>query len=358
MLVRLGISTAAVSLVLTGCGGSDADSGDSTPKVEPIKAIALYTGADRMDKLIAGAKKEGTVQLYTSGILTSATGKIIEEFQDKYEITVEVVRASNDEIAARAIREAGAKQYLVDVFETTGVGIRALADNNLLTAYASPELADFAEDAQTKNDDGTIATVVRESYHGLGWNTDLIAAKDVPDSYEDILNPNLKGKLAIPDAAEDTIGAYLEAKGPEYVDSLKDMDIQLQSVSARQLADLVISGEVAMSLDLSSAHVAASKDKGAPIAWKALEPVPTNDGSVAVASHAAHPNAAMLLADYFLSKDAADIYSEFFYGTPRAGVESPNSLDPSIKRFYAARLDDYEAKIAEWRDLMLNLTQN
>jgi iron(III) transport system substrate-binding protein len=356
MLIKLGISTAAVSLALTGCGGSD-NSGGSTPKEEPIKKIALYTGADRMDKLIAGAKKEGTVQLYTSGILTSATGKIIEDFQDKYEITVEVVRASNDEIAARAIREAGAKQYLVDVFETTGVGIRALSEKNLLTAYDSPELADFAADAQTKNGDGTIATVVRESYHGLGWNTDLIPAKDVPDTYEDILNPNLKGKLAIPDAAEDTIGAYLEAKGPAYVNSLKDMDIQLQSVSARQLADLVISGEVPMSLDLSSAHVAASKAKGAKIAWKALEPVPTNDGSVAVASHAPHPNAAMLLADYFLSKDAADIYNEFFYGTPRAGVKGENSLDPSIKRFYAARLDDYEAKIAEWRDLMLNLTQ-
>ena len=27
--------------------------------------VALYTGADRMEKLIAGAKKEGTVSIYT-----------------------------------------------------------------------------------------------------------------------------------------------------------------------------------------------------------------------------------------------------------------------------------------------------
>ena len=354
-VLKLAIAAAAVSLFIGACGSNSQRSDEQDTAA--VSAVALYDGPDRADKLEAAAKEEGTVQLYTSGVLTSATGEIIENFQDKYGISVQVVRASNDEIAARAIREAQAGQHLVDVFETTGLGIRALADAGLLAAYFSPELQNFPEAARTTDDQGTIATVVRESYHGIGWNTDLIAPGDVPNTYEDLLDPALKGKIAMPDAAEDTIGAYLQAKGPDFVEQLKGQDIQLQAVSARQLADLVIAGEVPMSIDLSSAHVAASKADGAHIDWKPIEPVPTNDGSIAVASHSPHPNAAMLLADFFLSSDAADSYSAFHYGTPRIGSTNESSLDPSIERFYAARLDDYDTSIGEWRDIMLNLTQ-
>ena len=37
----------------------------------------------------------------------------------------------------------------------------------------------------------------RESYLGFGYNTRMISANEVPKNYEDLLKPELKGKLAI-----------------------------------------------------------------------------------------------------------------------------------------------------------------
>ena len=160
----------------------------------------------------------------------------------------------------------------------------------------------------------------------------------------------------MPSAADDTIGAYLLTRGREYLNKLAEQQIRLMKVSARQLADMVIAGEVPLSIDLASAHVADSRSKGAPIQWRPLEPVPTNDGSMALAARAPHPHAAVLLLDYYLSREAARSYDKFSYGVPRTDLQSAGSLPPSLKRFYAATLPDYEQQAKEWRKLLLDIT--
>ena len=45
--------------------------------------VANYAGADRMQKLIAGAKKEGSVSVYTS-LQTVDIGKLGAAFEKKY----------------------------------------------------------------------------------------------------------------------------------------------------------------------------------------------------------------------------------------------------------------------------------
>ena len=49
--------------------------------------VANYTGADRMQKIIAGAKKEGSVSVYTS-LQTVDIGKLGAAFEKKYGVKV------------------------------------------------------------------------------------------------------------------------------------------------------------------------------------------------------------------------------------------------------------------------------
>ena len=55
---------------------------------------AAYQGADRTARLIEGAKREGTLSLYTSRVAED-TNSVIDAFAKKYGIDVSVWRAAN-----------------------------------------------------------------------------------------------------------------------------------------------------------------------------------------------------------------------------------------------------------------------
>src|SRR3977135_1063804 len=69
--------------------------------------IATYQGADRMQRLIAGAKEEGTLTIYTSATVDDMAG-LTAAFDKKYGIKAQVWRASSDNIIQRPATAARA----------------------------------------------------------------------------------------------------------------------------------------------------------------------------------------------------------------------------------------------------------
>jgi iron(III) transport system substrate-binding protein len=322
-------SPAAAAPAKPAASPAAAKPAEAKPAAKPttFEELARYLGPDRQQILLEGALKEGTLLFYTSGILTAATGDVIKNFEAKYPgIKVEVVRASDDELAARTIREYGANQFLVDVFEMSSDGLLPMKTRNVLGSFNSPELSAFIDESKTEGPNGVSWVVVRESYHGIGWNTTLVNEADVPKTHDDLLEPRWKGVFAVHNAFDNTIGAYIQAKGRGFIDRLAEQKIRYMQVSARQLADLVIAGEIPISPALASAHVTDSKAKGAPLAWRPLEPTPTNDGSVAIAAKPPHPHAALLYLDFAISKEGQKSYDTFGYGIARKDMESHYSL--------------------------------
>ena len=72
-----------------------------------------YEGADRMDRIVAAAKKEGTLTLYTT-IAEKDLPAIVKPFEEKYGIKVNTWRAGTDKVLQRAVTEYQAKRYEVD----------------------------------------------------------------------------------------------------------------------------------------------------------------------------------------------------------------------------------------------------
>ena len=99
--------------------------------------IAGLQGADRTQRLVEGAKKEGTLTLYTSA-QTTDMGPVTAAFEKKYGVKVNIWRAGSEAILQRAVTEARGRRYEVDIFETNGPELEALHREQILRRSSRP----------------------------------------------------------------------------------------------------------------------------------------------------------------------------------------------------------------------------
>jgi iron(III) transport system substrate-binding protein len=324
-----------------------------TKKPTALSELVAYTGADREQILVAGAKAEGKVVWYTS-LAGSSYKELAQGFEKKYPgIKVDVYRAASNELMARISAETKARQYLVDTIETTLPLLKSLREDGLLAVYMSPHLAKYPVHAKESAGKGLYYWGVnRESFIGVGYNPTLIAPSAVPKNFAGLLNPQLKGKLGLTtsDTGVRMMGAILKFKGEAFARQLKAQDISLHAVSGRAMADLAISGEVPISPSIFRDHAKESKGKGAPIDWVPMEAVPTNAGATAIVYQALHPHAAVLMADFILSPAGQKILENLEFGSP--------SKDFGFKRWYpeaGLNTAQYDREATAWQKALREL---
>src|SRR3974390_330539 len=88
-------------------------------RAQTLEELANYSGPDRTARLLAGARKEGAVTLYSSATLADQSA-IVGAFQAKYGIKVQQWRGSSEDIRNRALTEYAGSRYDADVAETAG----------------------------------------------------------------------------------------------------------------------------------------------------------------------------------------------------------------------------------------------
>jgi iron(III) transport system substrate-binding protein len=272
-------------------------------------------------------------------------------FEAKYPgVKMEVYRGDSDALISRILQESQAKRYLVDTIETTFPILRVMQDEKILARYFSPYLASYPDEVKEKAEKGLVYWATdREAYIGVAYNTNVISADAVPKKFEDLLKPELKGKIgfATSDTGSRVIGAMLATRGGEFVQKLKLQDITLHGVSGRAILDMVISGELGASPTVFLSHSRVSISKGAPIKWVPMDVVPTNAGGVALPAHAPHPHAALLFADFLLSPEGQKFLGKF-------GLDSAVNK-PDFKRWYAEAgmtVEQYEKENGKWEKLL------
>jgi iron(III) transport system substrate-binding protein len=322
-------------------------------KPASVSELASYNKPDREKILFEGAKKEGKVMWYTS-LTGGPNQEVPKAFEAKYPgIKVDVYRGSSEDLAARILQEAQAKRFLVDSIETTFPVLKVMQDDKLLTPYFSAFLAQYPAETKEKADKNLVYWATdRESYIGLAYNTNVIPAKAAPKNFDDLLKPELKGKIgfATSDTGNRMIGAMLAIKGASYLSKLKSQDVTLHAVSGRAILDMVISGELGASPTVFLSHSRVSVSKGAPIKWVPLDVVPTNAGGVAVPANVPHPYGALLFGDYLLSPEGQKLLGKF-------GLDSAMN-QPSFKRWYpevGKTVDQYDKENEKWEKLLRDL---
>src|SRR3954464_7586040 len=190
----------------------------ATAQPTSSETIANYTGTDRQAVLEAGARREGSVLLYTTG---TQIRPLLERFEQKYPyVTVELARASSADTARKVVEEYRAGYEKVDAFELASHGLIVPRDENILQPFQSPELVAYNPDAV---EPGRHWAMVRESYTGIGFNTKLLPSDKAPKTYEALLDPQWKGRMAISGVsttAVNWVGTMLIVEGPDFVRKL------------------------------------------------------------------------------------------------------------------------------------------
>src|SRR5260370_36766882 len=126
-----GRATALLAAMLVVCGVS------APAQAQTLAELTSYSGPDRTARLVAGAKKEGTVTLYSSATLADQSA-LLGAFQAKYGIRVQQWRGSSEDIRNRALTEHAGGRFDADLAETAGPDMEAMVREQLLQAVPSP----------------------------------------------------------------------------------------------------------------------------------------------------------------------------------------------------------------------------
>ncbi len=292
-------------------------------KPDAVAAIATYEGADRMERLVAGAKKEGTLTLYTS-IAAADLGLMTAEFEKKYGIKITIWRAANDKVLQRVIAEQAARRNEVDVVQIASLELEALARENALQEVRSPTLNQLIPGAVPKHR--------KWAAHYLNvwvqaYNTQKVRKEELPRSYADFLDPRWKGRLGIEAKNEEWFYTVVEGMGE--VAGLKFFRelFATNGLSVRSghslLNNMVVSGEVPLALTVYNYMPEHAKAKGAPIDWFVIEPAIARANGIAVARQSPHPYAATLFHEYVVSEETQRAMAKSGYVPTSRNVDSP-----------------------------------
>lgn len=320
---------------------------------ETIAQIAMYSGADREQKLIAGAKKEGTLTYYTSAPVADIKA-LVDPFEKKYGVKVRYWRAASEQLLQRAIAEGRAHHAEVDVFETNSPEMEALHREGLLQKATSPHIADLSPLALRPHQEwvGT-----RFNIFSAAYNTNLVKKDELPKTYEDLLDPRWKGRLTIEADDVDWFGTTIKAMGEEKGLALFRKIVATNGISTRKghtlLTNLVVSGEVPLALTVYQYKPEQLKRKGAPIDWHVLPPAIARLQGLGVSRSAPHPYAAMLFYDFMLS-DAQQIYAKRDFSPAKKSIKSLATTIPIHLVDPVTVLDESDKWTKLYREIFIN----
>lgn len=300
------------------------------------------------DDVVAAAKDEGSVYLYSSQHPENLAS-VKARFEATYPgITVEFTRGSDVELNPRVDAEHKSGRGIGDVHMTTDPAwIRAAADSGEYSVNVvgpSFDNPDYGRDTSVVNDKLFLTSA---AVLGLGWNT--TALPDGLDSPEDLLAPELRGRVGVVNpagfaAVTDQFRFFDRNWSPDYTDELAQNEPR------------VYPGVLAVAQGLGSGEIIATpmvqplvreQEAGAPVGWFRPDPAWGAPYYSHVLASAPHPNAAQLLADFLvspegqqaLSKGYASVLPNIPESVGRAqdiALTDPADLDPAAVTEYQA----------------------
>jgi len=270
-------------------------------RIEQARALAMYQGADRQEKLVAAAKGEGEITIYHA---YPALTKVIEAFGKKYGIKVNTWRAGSEAILQRLSTEARAGRHEVDIVQNNAPENEFAHREKLLQEVRSPYVADLVAQAVPAHHEWAGITF---DVWIAAYNTNKVKKDELPKSYADLQDPKWKGKLGVEADDAGWFGALLSELGEAQGAKIFNNIVATNGLSVRKghslLGTLVASGDVPLALTIYDWNPPQLKDKGgAPIEGFFIPPVIAQPSTIAMLKGAPHPAAALLFYDFMLTE--------------------------------------------------------
>jgi len=349
---------ALAAVLLAGCGGSPtaAPAGGGGAGKGQTAQLRKYAAMPD-DRLVAAAKKEGTVQIYGSD---SSIQENIAAFEKKYGIKVQSYRADSEDVLQRVLQESGAGRLPADLVDTNG--------GELLTMASKGVLADYGDTRVTKQlrpgsvHPGWVAT--RYDAFVVAWNTNKVT--DPPKSWQDLASPRFKGQLELEQDDWDWylgLHDYLTTK-LGWTTKQADGFFTRLAANAKVVkghtvqAQLLDSGQVGISPE-SYKHLIDQDhfEKKAPVVWQPpIAPVLYRPNGIGLTKTAPHPAAAVLYMKWALT-DGQKLVVDQYRDPANLSVKARNPV-PKGTAIYDIPIDQMTHDGTKWSEAWQRLLQN
>ena len=281
--------------------------------------------------LLAAAKKEGSIVIYTSTNEREGL-PLFKMFEDATGIKVHYIRAGDGMLVSRSMIEVRAGQSSFDVIFSTAAH---KLPQQMLAQYEPPEAKHILTTARDKD---RRWYGVYANYNTPAYNTKMIKPEQLPKTYEEFaLRKEWAGKSAIDGTDFDWLKGFFqhfgEAKATQIIRGMVGTLDPIITDGHLALARSVGAGEYWLSLNnyvMLSSNVQLA---GGPIEIFPLDPVVLFFAGAGVNAKSKSPNAARLAANFLLSRDAQAHLATFGRLPTRSDVEtSPPGI---LKRLHS-----------------------
>ena len=302
--------------------------------------------------LLDGAKREGTLTLYTS-LAPTESQPLAQAFEKKFGVKVQLWRGQSDEVVQRVTTEAKGRRFAVDVIETNGPEMEMIAREKLLGALQSAHVADLPANAIPPH--GTWFPD-RMNYFVLVYNTTKLQPRHISATYEGFTDPKWKGRIAREATDAEWMATLIKTSpgstGTDLVRKIAALQPSLRKGHVL-LASLVAAGEVPVGLAMYNSNIETLKRKGAPIDFVPVQPVVARPQGIGVARNAPHPNAAALFAEFVLSPDGQKLFESMGRVPASTKITSEFNKFPFVVIDPVTVLDEAAKWEKQWNDLFV-----
>lgn len=271
--------------------------------------------------------------LWYSGSATRPVEAWADMFRQKTSLPIETYRAGSTVLIEKIEQEIRAKQLRASVYDIAAGGlVSQWHEQGLVLEYESPEASHFPADLRMAG----VWTPINALPMSIAYNADHIDPEEAPKTWEDLLDPKWKGKMAMTDAfysgaALHWFGVMRKVYGNAYVENLAKQDVLIRKGSG-DTTNTIISGERPLAAMVHGDIAFAGYKRGGNIYLvQPEEGVPLAYQVIAIPADAPNPDAAKKFVDIALSKDGQQLWQdEFFSGSLRDDV-TPVELERGRK---------------------------
>lgn len=287
--------------------------------------LSRAPGYSQSANLIEAGKKEGKVVAYGS-LESDNADAVFQVFKKKTGIEVDYWRASATKVMDRALSEYRAGKPLFDMIITNDAPMQIMVKEGIFAKYDSPSAKDFTKDSIDPN----LGPRYRNVIIGVVYNKSVISPADAPKSLEDLVKPQYRGKLVMPDPTQHTtttqwVASLEKLMGKEKAEKyIRDLAAQKPVLveSLLPAAERVSTGETPIGISYVK-YVYMYSQKGAPMDYVRLGKMMGDGHYVALGSKAPHPNAGKALIDFFLGQESMSIMAKTGEFVNRKGIYPP-----------------------------------
>jgi iron(III) transport system substrate-binding protein len=321
LLGYAGIASAGWVLAACGSGDSAQDTGQAAATAQGGAAPAgqqQATSTSEWDKIVAAAKKEGTL-VWSAYAGSPGQDDVIAKFEDRTGIKIQLLTGRTGDFRARWDAERAAGKPTIDIRSSGSPENRGLSAEKLDQPFG--ELPELAAGVQWLSD--PLVDVKAGNGHTLHYTLTnyylLVNNRLVPESmgfksYKDLADPKFKGMILLDEPIGPSPGsrwaAYTYA---EYGDPYLKAVIQNVKALSRQTTEApkqIARGEYGIYIHLTQGTLADIWELPKPHPFRIIVPEDGQmvlTGGISFLQGAPHPNAAKVFLNYILTKEAQQL---------------------------------------------------